>query len=103
MTRELDARSEASLKWIIDIGERAFSVILFASFVARLSPSLMLKPINGLAVISEGLVVFFMVVRRHTSDVTTRPFDWIVAFATWLTCVHSSMFLYTQSGISNWW
>lgn len=80
MSDTTQVRSESRLKWVLDIGERMVSVVLFASFVVRLTPALTLQPLNGLALVSEGLVVVFMLTRRHTEDMTMKPFDWIVAF-----------------------
>lgn len=34
-----------------------------------------------LYIVSEGLVVVFVLLRRHTSDVTLRPADWLIAVA----------------------
>jgi protein-S-isoprenylcysteine O-methyltransferase Ste14 len=34
-----------------------------------------------LYIVSEGLVVVFVLVRRHTQDVTLRPSDWLIAIA----------------------
>lgn len=34
-----------------------------------------------LYIVSEGLVVIFVLIRRHTQDVTLRPSDWLIAVA----------------------
>ncbi len=36
---------------------------------------------NLLLLASEGLVVFFILIRRSTSDVSLRPGDWLLAFS----------------------
>jgi protein-S-isoprenylcysteine O-methyltransferase Ste14 len=65
----------------IDLGERLFVLMLFASLVVRLSHSLIFRPYNILVLISEGLVAFLIVIRRNTDAITMRPQDWIIAFA----------------------
>ncbi len=79
MTHDLNPRTESHLKWAIDVGERVFSVILFAGLVLRMSQALGLRPWDALVLVSEGLVVLFMVVRRGAPMVTTRPLDWLLA------------------------
>ncbi len=37
--------------------------------------------VNLLLLASEGLVVFFVLIRRTTSDVSLRPGDWLLAFS----------------------
>jgi protein-S-isoprenylcysteine O-methyltransferase Ste14 len=64
---------------LLDLGERAFCLVLFAALVARLVPGLASQPVNGLMLISEGLVVLFIVIRRRAIVVTQRPVDWITA------------------------
>jgi protein-S-isoprenylcysteine O-methyltransferase Ste14 len=71
---------QGPLKRILDLGERAFSLALFAALVARLAPTLPTRPWNGLLLVSEGLVVFFMIIRRRPQLVTSRPLDWLAAF-----------------------
>ena len=41
--------------------------------------SLASQPYNFLALISEGLIVFFTIIRRDAQTVTTRPRDWMIA------------------------
>ncbi|HWU25837.1 MAG TPA: isoprenylcysteine carboxylmethyltransferase family protein [Rhizomicrobium sp.] len=79
MSAPLDPRLEARLKIVIDLGERLFILILFATFIVRLSHTLGLRPYNVLVLISEGLVAFFIVVRRRAAVVTMRGWDWIAA------------------------
>jgi protein-S-isoprenylcysteine O-methyltransferase Ste14 len=81
MSAPLKQRTERSLQLAIDLGERLFVLLLFASFVVRLSHTLGLRPYNILALISEGLVAFFIVIRRGASSLTMRPLDWVVALA----------------------
>lgn len=73
--------TEARLKIIIDLGERLFVLLLFATFLVRLSHSLGVRPYNILAIFSEGLVVFFIIVRRRPKTVTMRGWDWFAALA----------------------
>ena len=73
--------AERWLKRSMDLGERAFSVILFAGLVARLSQSLTLRPWDAIVLVAEGLVAGFMVFRRGALSVSTRPADWFVALA----------------------
>lgn len=67
------------LKLAMDLGERAFSLMLFASFALRMSHALVLRPWDGLIIVSEALVVVFMLTRRMAKDVSTKPLDWLVA------------------------
>ena len=76
-----DATTERWLKRAMDLGERTFSVILFAGLLARLTQSLTLRPWDGIVLVAEGLVVGFMVFRRGAVSVSTRPMDWFVALA----------------------
>ena len=71
--------SERRLQRLMDLGERLLCLLLFAGLVARLSHSLALRPANALALLSEGLIVVFIVLRRGAQVVTTRPLDWVVA------------------------
>ena len=75
----LDPRLERRLQKIMDIGERLFFLALYAIFVTSLWRSLASQPYNILALISEGLIVFFTIVRRDARLVTTRPADWLIA------------------------
>jgi protein-S-isoprenylcysteine O-methyltransferase Ste14 len=47
--------------------------------VHRLWPSLASTPVNILLIVSETIVVGFVVCRRRTSEVTKRPADWLLA------------------------
>ncbi len=69
------------LQRCMDLGERAFSVLLFAGFAANMAAALAIRPWDGLIIFSEGLVVLFMVLRRHAAAVSTRPMDWLLALA----------------------
>jgi protein-S-isoprenylcysteine O-methyltransferase Ste14 len=81
MTLPLSARSEKALQLIIDLGERLFVLLLFATLVVRISHSLGLRPYNLLLLISEGIVAFFIIVRRLARYLSIRPVDWIIALA----------------------
>ncbi len=74
-------RIERLLQRLMDLGERLFSVILFAFMIARNAPTLVQRPYNIVALISEGLVVYFILFRRRPRDVTTHPVGWLVALA----------------------
>jgi protein-S-isoprenylcysteine O-methyltransferase Ste14 len=74
-----NSRLERRLQKGMDFGERMFFLLLYAIFVTNLWDSLASQPYNTLALISEGLIVFFTIVRRDAQVVTTRPGDWLVA------------------------
>jgi protein-S-isoprenylcysteine O-methyltransferase Ste14 len=81
LTKPLSPRAERSLQTAIDLGERLFVLLLFATFAVRLSHSLGIRPYNLLALLSEALVATFILIRRTTDAVTMRPLDWVVALA----------------------
>jgi protein-S-isoprenylcysteine O-methyltransferase Ste14 len=77
----LSETTERRLKLAMDLGERSFSAVLFAGFALNLARGLATSPWNALGLINEGLVVLFILIRRPTADVTTRPVDWLIALA----------------------
>ena len=79
MTTAMDPKTEWRLQRMIDFCERLFLVILFVTFLIRLSHTILLRPYNILVIISEGLGVYFIMVRRGASAVTLRPLDWFMA------------------------
>lgn len=81
MSAPLDETTERRLKLSMDLGERTFSVLMFSGLALSFWPTLASAPINGLLLLSEGLVTAFMVCRRITQQVSTRPLDWLVALA----------------------
>jgi protein-S-isoprenylcysteine O-methyltransferase Ste14 len=70
---------ERRLKRLIDIGERLFSLTLFLSFALRMGMGLAARPWNAAVLLSEALVVVFILLRRPTEDISTRPQDWLFA------------------------
>lgn len=79
MSIEISSRTERNLQLAIDLGERLFALVLFATFAARLSQTIDLRPYNLLVILSEGLVVYFIIIRRQAQVVTMRPLDWLAA------------------------
>jgi protein-S-isoprenylcysteine O-methyltransferase Ste14 len=65
----------------LDWGERAVLICLYFLLVQRLLPSLSSSPVNGLLIVSETIVVGFVVCRRQTSSVTRNPADWLLALS----------------------
>ena len=72
---------EHRLQLAIDIGERIFILLLFASLVVGVSQTIDVRPYNVLVLVSEGLVAFFVIVRRPARNITMRPLDWTIALA----------------------
>lgn len=64
---------------VLDWGERVLLICLYVLLVHRLWPSLASTPVNILLIVSETIVVGFVVCRRRTSEVTKRPADWLLA------------------------
>jgi protein-S-isoprenylcysteine O-methyltransferase Ste14 len=81
MSTQISPKAERHMRLAIDLGERLFVLLLFASLVVRLSHSLIFRPYNLLVLISEGLVAVLIVLRRNTETVTMRPLDWVIALA----------------------
>jgi protein-S-isoprenylcysteine O-methyltransferase Ste14 len=77
----LISRLERGLQLTIDFGERIFVLLLFATLLARLSHTIGVRPYNILMLLSEGLIAFFVIVRRPAQNVTMRPLDWAIALA----------------------
>ena len=79
MTTPMRAATTETLNRIVDLGERAISVLLFLILVANVLPHILTQPLNAMILVSEGLVAGFMVFRRQAITVSMRPLDWIVA------------------------
>lgn len=65
----------------IDLGERAFSLLLFAGMAARLTQAPTFRLWDGLTLASEAMVVAFILTRRLARNVSTHPADWLIALA----------------------
>jgi len=79
MSSPISPRNERILQLGLDYAERLLLIILFAGFAIRIFGSLGANPFNLLALISDGFVVFFLLIRRSAGAVSSRPLDWIVA------------------------
>lgn len=80
-----------------DVLEKVVVVLLLASLATRLIPS----AIEGyyqiwLMLLAEGCVVFFVLLRRSTNNISLRPLDWALGFGGTL----SPMFLIAPSDTS---
>lgn len=66
---------------LLDLAERLAIVALYAWLVARLVGSMAEggRLANGLLLVSEGLVIVFLLARRSTPDVSREPADWLLA------------------------
>ena len=79
MSGELRPQTESRLQLAIDLSERLFVLLLFATFAVRLSHTIILRPYNLIAILSEALVAYLIIVRRPSDIVTLRPLDWVAA------------------------
>ena len=75
----LSPKAERLALLLMDLGERAIIIIFFAAFVIRVGGSLTTNPFNVITLISDGLVVLFILIRRPSQLVSTRPLDWVLA------------------------
>lgn len=66
----------------LDVIERIFVVALYLWLVQRIVHHRVAGDLASLLILpSEGLVVFFMVIRRRTDSVSRRPLEWALAVA----------------------
>ncbi len=70
------------LATFLDVVERALVAALFGLFVFRLLSAFLAErnPVYLTMVVSEGLVVVFILIRRAAKVVSLRPGDWLLAF-----------------------
>lgn len=64
---------------IIDGVEKAVILLLFFGLLSRIGATLPQHPFNVLLLVSDGIVVVMMVLRRRTEAVSRLPMDWILA------------------------
>lgn len=83
MARVNPARSETVTLAFLDAGERLIVLALYAWLVARIVTSMADggRLVNGLLLVSEGLVILFMLARRTTANVSRDPVEWLLAIA----------------------
>ena len=75
---------EAKSDWIrlgLDIGERIFVTGLFALLAFRVFSSIAAgaSVVNLLLLVSEGVVVVLVLLRRPATEISLKPLDWILA------------------------
>jgi hypothetical protein len=64
----------------MDVSEKALCLALFTGLVMRLGPTLSVNPANGIPMLSDGLVLAFILVRRGSSS-PLRPLGWALALS----------------------
>ena len=77
----VDGPAPGRLTLLIDYAERALLVALYLMLFQRLAPSLGREPVNTLLLLSESIVVGFVVLRRTSAKVTKNPLEWLMALA----------------------
>jgi protein-S-isoprenylcysteine O-methyltransferase Ste14 len=70
--------------WIgaaLDVAERALVLVLYGGLLYRVVLAYLTGggPANLIVLVSEGLVVFFVLIRRRATEVSERPSDWVIA------------------------
>jgi protein-S-isoprenylcysteine O-methyltransferase Ste14 len=65
---------------LMDFGEKALCLTLFVSLVFRLGPTLLQNPVNGFPIVSDGLVVIFILLRRPSATLLSVP-GWLIALS----------------------
>lgn len=73
--------SATSTLRIIDWIEKTVILVLFLGLLARIGATLAQHPFNVLLLVSDGMVVVMMVLRRRTEAVSQLPIDWLLAVA----------------------
>jgi len=83
MSDATHARTTPPTAAILDFAERLTILALYLWLVARLVPAMIGgdRVINGLLLVSEGLVILFLLARRTTTEVSHDPADWLLAVA----------------------
>ncbi len=71
----------ASTLRIIDWVEKTVILVLFFGLFSRIGATLPQHPFNVLLLVSDGIVVVMMVLRRRTEAVSQLPMDWLLAMA----------------------
>ncbi len=66
---------------MIDWVEKAVILVLFIGLLSRISATLPQHPYNVLLLVSDGIVVVMMLLRRRTQNVSPLPMDWLLAVA----------------------
>jgi protein-S-isoprenylcysteine O-methyltransferase Ste14 len=69
------------LDW--DLVERVVVTVLFCFMTARLVPAVLANAtyLNVLLLVSEGVIVLFVLLRRRTTAISRRTVDWFLGFA----------------------
>lgn len=67
---------------LLDLSEQVVVIVLFCLLIARLWPDDFSSSqwYSLLILLSEGIVVFFLLIRRGTDKISTRVKDWLIAF-----------------------
>jgi protein-S-isoprenylcysteine O-methyltransferase Ste14 len=67
----------------LDIAERLFVVGLFLRLAFQVFGSVAggANPVNLLLLVSEGIVVVLVMLRRPANEISLKPLDWFLAFA----------------------
>jgi len=80
--RKTELRKPDLTRLGLDIGERVFVVALFLLLVSRVFGSVAggSSPVNLLLLVSEGLVVVLVMLRRPATEISMKPIDWLLAF-----------------------
>lgn len=70
-----------TMQRVIDRGEQALALLLYLFLVRRIWPEDLsldnLAP--ALVLVSEGVIVFFLIIRRSTGNISLRPQEWAAA------------------------
>jgi protein-S-isoprenylcysteine O-methyltransferase Ste14 len=80
-TRAIDGPiSRPRLPGFLDVSERVLAVALYGWLIARVMSVYLASGGAGnlIVLVSEGLVIFFMLIRRGAQDVSQRPIDWLL-------------------------
>ena len=82
MSFPISRREPFPLATFLDVVERVVVATLFGFFVYRLLAAFMAErnPVYLTIVVSESLVVLFILIRRAAKTVSLRPGDWLLAF-----------------------
>lgn len=79
MNKPISPQAEARLQALFDYAERLLILLFFIAFAVRVWASLGHNPFNLIALISDGLVVAFILTRRRSQAVTSKAWDWAMA------------------------